>query len=229
MLQPGERIVDPLGREGREGARLARGDRAHSVHDVIMRGREVGDIEDVAQREIEPAVIGHGKGGRAAREMQRNGRGGGAHPHRHAVVADHEVDLGRQVVGKEVGPRDGRGIDAGLGDVAERQPAVDLVEARDLGLDLGIEGAHARRRAPLGQGTREGRAQKGGRAIIAPRQLGHRLGARGKALLGLGRGGCRGHFGVHSGRLAGGSHASRIPLRTMTDRRSLARAAQAPR
>jgi len=200
MHQAGQRVIDALCREGGQRARPVGVGLAGAVDDVVIRGGKVRHVEDVAEREFQHAflrdrylgVSGHGK-------MHGDGRVRRADDDGLAVVADEEVELLGQVVGKEVGAGDGGGIGARPGDMAEGEAGVGL-DVRGRGqADFGIEGADAGLRFVAGDGGGEVLRQeaRGGKVkLFQPGDGG------GGVREGLGRGGGWGQDGkgfvVHS-------------------------------
>ena len=163
VRQPRQRIVDALRRERGERLRFAGARVVFAIGDLVVGDGQVGRVEQVAQRNV------HQAGGRcldmgalAKGEMQGDRRGRFRHHHRNLMVADQQGELFLEIVAEEIGPRHGRRVPAGRGDMPIGEPRVDVAETGRLHGDLRIEGpVAAGNRRTLGQ-RRETIDQEGG-------------------------------------------------------------------
>jgi hypothetical protein len=104
VREPRERIVDPLGGERGERARPVGMRVAEAVHDVVVRGRQVRHVEEVAQRKVHRAFLRHRQPGVVRdREMDGHRSVRRADGDRDAVVLDQEADLLDQIVLEKFG------------------------------------------------------------------------------------------------------------------------------
>ena len=91
-----------------------------AVDDGIVGCGQVWHVENIAQRPIDLVLDrAFHMGAFAEGEMQRNRCRRCADGDRHIVVFDHQFDLMLQIRGKQVRARDGGGIIAGAGHIAE--------------------------------------------------------------------------------------------------------------
>ena len=126
VLQPVQGIVHPLRREGRQRLGLALLAAPRTVDDGVVGHRQVGHVEQVAQRALERLeMLAFDIRALGESEVQRDGRIGFANLDRHAVVLQQLAHLFDQIVAKQRRLGDGGLVDAGFGHVAVRQAGID--------------------------------------------------------------------------------------------------------
>ena len=194
VLQTRERVVDALGREEREGPRLAGAMLQRAVGDGIVGGAEIGEREMILQRaqpflaDVDDALLDD--------EGERDAPVADADIDRNLVVLEDVADLGPVVAVEEVRPGDGGAVDARLEQNAVGEAGIDMeIGAADGDADIGIEGVDRLGRAFRGGG--EGAADPRDAGVIKRRDAGE------------------GRFGVVEGlkvRRASGKSRARIRL-----------------
>ena len=143
MRQPGEGVIDALRGKGRERAHVVLR-HVGPVDDIIIGGRQVRHVKDIAQGEIGGPFLGHVQRIITRHgEMYRNRCGRRANDHWLVVIFNQQADLLDQIVPKQVRPGDRRGEGAGRGDMSERQPRIDMGVRRGAKPQFGIKGTHA--------------------------------------------------------------------------------------
>ena len=187
MRQPVQGIVDALGGEGRQRARVAQRHLEGAVGDLIVGAVEVRHVEQVTDRPAD--ALGGGTvdiGSFQEGEMQRDRRLRFRNDHRHAVIAHDQPELFGQVAFEQMRLGDG-----GRELPRRRQMAVGLARV-DLGervgddADLRIEGAVALVVAAAGGKCREGVAQEFGVALVEHLERGDGLAGIVEGLPGIG-------------------------------------------
>ena len=210
MREAEERIIDARRRE--RGERHGRAGRRHigAVDDGVIRHGEVGHVEHVAQRTLDPRrELALDMNAVREGEMQWDRQVGRADRDRNAVIAQQQADLLRQIAAEEAWLGDRGRILARTRDMAIGEAGIDMGVAARPDADLRISGAHPALRQRAMQQRIEAIAQMRRMRVIDLLEAPHRL-----HRIGEGLGGDRlrkvvgdgvvirlgGHVGPHLGR-----------------------------
>ncbi|KAI1691992.1 carboxy-terminal-processing protease [Ditylenchus destructor] len=188
VAETGERIVDALRGEGGERRGFAGAGLVGAVGDLVVRGRQVRRIEEIAQRKLDAfRDFRLHMGAFAEGEMQGDRRRRFRDDDAYAMVAHQEAELFLEVVPEEFGPGDGRRVDAGRGDVTVGKAGIDMAEAGRLDADLRIAGTEPTVRRPGFAEAHESVGQERRIAVVELLQCidrGHRI-VEGSGLVGV--------------------------------------------
>lgn len=179
MVEPGERVVDALGREERERLRLSRCRPERAVRDRVAGGGEVRQREVLLQRphlgfaDVDDRFLDH--------ERKRYGAVAASDEDRDAVMVEEERDLLAPIPGEKIGPGERRSVGARFEENTVREARVDVkLGAADREADIGIgrlEGGGRFAPAHLGEAAPNG-IDAGCVYLLDPRDRGVGVGER---------------------------------------------------